>query len=71
MNWQRAIKLSPEKKASRFEDIGRGFKRVTIKYPDGSGYVTIIHNNRPELNATGRSATSKEIDGFTDWEPSI
>ena len=71
MNWNNAIKLSPIKTASRFEDMGRGFKKVTIKYPDGSGYVTITYNNRPELNAIGRKALSKELDGFTDWEPSI
>ena len=70
MNWRNAIKLSPRKTASRFEDMGKGFKKVTIKYSDGSGYVLITRDNRVEFD-NSREALPKELDGYNDWEPSI
>lgn len=72
MHWQNAIKLSPIKSAVRFVDInmgrGKGFKRVTIRYPDGTGLVMITHNN--EVNwLCSRKALPQELEGFKDWEP--
>lgn len=69
MNWQYAIKLSPRKKASRFEDLGKGFKKVTTKYPDGTGWVRITRDNLIGYD-NAREALQKELDGYNDWQPS-
>ena len=68
MNWQEAIQKSKKGTATRFEEKN-GKRYTTIKYKDGSGFLLVGENIKIDFN-NSREATSKELNGFTDWQPS-
>jgi tRNA(Leu) C34 or U34 (ribose-2'-O)-methylase TrmL len=68
MNWQEAIQKSTKETATRIEK--KGTKRyTTIRYKDGSGFVLFGENHKVDFS-NSREATSKDLNGFTDWLPS-
>lgn len=68
MNWQEAIQKSKKGTAIRVEE--KNDKRyTTIKYKDGSGFLMVGEKMRVDFSNI-REATSKELNGFTDWQPS-
>ena len=68
MNWQEAIKESKKGTATRFEEKN-GKRYTTIKYIDGSGFLLVGGNMKVDFS-NSREATSKELNGFNDWQPS-
>jgi len=68
MNWQEAIQESKKGTATRVEE-SKGKKYTTIKYKDGSGFLLVGENMKVDFS-NSREATSKELNGFTDWKPS-
>lgn len=68
MNWQEAIQKSTKGTATRIEK--RGTKRyTTVRYKDGSGFVLVGEKHKVDFS-NSREATSKDLNGFTDWLPS-
>tara|TARA_B110001450_G_scaffold251786_1_gene272399 strand:+ start:284 stop:493 length:210 start_codon:yes stop_codon:yes gene_type:complete len=68
MNWQEAIQESKKGTATRVEE-SKGKKYTTIKYKDDSGFLLVGENMKVDFS-NSREATSKELNGFTDWKPS-
>lgn len=69
MEWQTAILKSQKGTCKRVESK-EGRTTTTIKYKDGSGFILVGENHKVDFS-NSREATSKELDGFTDWEPSL
>lgn len=68
MNWQEAIQKSKKGTATRVEENNRK-RYTTIRYKDGSGFLLVGENMKVDFS-NSREATSKELNGFTDWQPS-
>lgn len=68
MNWQEAIQKSKKGTVTRVEEKN-GKRYTTIKYIDGSGFLLVGENMGIDFS-NSREATSKELNGFTDWQPS-
>ena len=68
MEWQEAIQKSKSGTAKRVYYI-MGKSYTTIRYNDGSGFVLISKNKRVDFT-NSRVATTKDLEGFTDWQPS-
>lgn len=68
MEWTKAIQESPNGTATRTE-VKNGKTYTTIKYKDGSGFILVGDKHKVDFT-NSREATSRELDGFLDWEPS-
>lgn len=68
MNWQEAIQDSKKGTATRVEEKN-GKIYTTIRYKDGSGFLLVGENMKVDFS-NSREAMSKELNGFTDWQPS-
>jgi hypothetical protein len=68
MDWIEAIQASNNGTATRVEE-NNGKRYTTIKYKDGSGFSLVGENMKVDFS-NSREATSRELNGFTDWKPS-
>lgn len=68
MNWQEAILKSKKSTATRVE-AKNGKQYTIVRYKDGSGYLIDGEKMKTDFS-NSRAATSKELNGFNDWQPS-
>lgn len=68
MDWIEAIQQSKKGTATRVEE-NKGKRYTTIKYKDGSGFLLVGEKMKVDFS-NSRKSTSKELNGFTDWQPS-
>ncbi len=68
MEWQEAISKSTKGTATRIENKN-GKRRTTVRYNDGSGFVLVGEKHKVDFG-NSHEATSRDLNGFTDWLPS-
>lgn len=71
MNWDEAIKQS--KKGTAFRRVETDRYRITfVRYSDGSCFKLVAFKDTGKVNYDlSRPAEKKDIEGYSDWEPSI